>query len=147
MDAKDRKHYRVEIDPEAGVYITLGGGLLKHQVVDLSDGGVCFLLNRDMQQGENFGIELHFPGMDKPLALTTRVIRSIKAESKAAEDGETKSTKEGLDDEDLVEEPKKTTWSIACLFVALTMGQEDRLFREVRKLERSRLTQPKSKYD
>lgn len=131
MDDNKRAHFRVKVDEENDVYLTIGlTGQVKHDVLDLSEGGVCFLSKRKLVVGENTQIRLHFPWLKDSIEVNVRPVRCKKID------------KEGGDDEGGEnDEESSATYGIGSRFAALTIGQEDKLYSQVRKLERMHISE------
>lgn len=123
MEDNKRSHFRVKVTEDIDVHITVGlTGQVKHKVVDVSEGGIAFRLTQEEKPKTNMTVSLHFPDMREPVDVNIRITRSSKAE-----DTDTASS-------DIRANPAK--WGVGARFVALNMGQEDKLFHEVRKLDR-----------
>ncbi len=118
--ASTRNTFRVCVPGDSGIQFTFADGGLSRgiKVLDLSAGGFRFICPWEIYGGSTQMIDLLFPWLEEPLRLEIRIIRATPVEL-ASHGGNS-----------------IPAWEIACAFEKMTIGSEDRVFHQVRELER-----------
>ncbi len=114
---KKRAAFRLEVAEYENIFLLLDRGLVKHRVVDLSEGGVRFYGGETLKAGSSHTALINFPWLDELLAVKIKVVRAIttaKRDTTVAGDHR---------------------WEIAASFVQIPLAMEDKLFRQVRLLD------------
>ncbi len=115
-----RNTFRVGVPVDSGVQFTFADGGLSRgiKVLDLSAGGFRFVCPWEIYDGSTEVIDLYFPWLEEPLRLEIRIIRATRVELPSHGGN------------------KVPVWETACSFEKMTIGLEDKVFRQVRELER-----------
>ncbi len=135
MKKPKRGAFRVNIPGDASVYMTYGKEWFKHkhEVLDLSEGGFRFIANAEVEEGKDSKVFLHFPWLSDPMQLKINAVRVIKKEI-PVERPKSEEDEEG--EEEPPEPEMRTIWEVACRFEGLTIGMQDKVFHQVRQMER-----------
>ncbi len=144
MKKPKRNAFRVNIPGDTSVYMTLGKEWFKHkhEVLDLSEGGFRYIANAEVEEGKDSKIFLNFPWLSDPMELKINSVRVIKKEIPVERP---KSEKEEEKEEEPPEPEMRTIWEVACRFVGLTIGMQDRVFYQVRQMERWHIMSSKAR--
>ncbi len=121
----ERTTFRADVPEDAGIYVTFGMEWFKNRfkVINLSDTGIRFITHEPIREGAQSILYIRFPGLEAPLEVNVIVIRAVRRviDLGAGAGGE---------------DEKALEWDVACHFEGISIGMQDRILHEVRKLER-----------